>query len=169
MASGIMKSSGSTRRSNFSIWLGWQICVAGAAELSARSIRPRGGGLISRQGGGLGWVGAAAVVCEWLFCSAWAVSSRVMRRCNSTASGGTSWWRSQKAVLVDCTGRDGAMEVGAAASEFLQLWGCLLCVVRATRWPSILVIGALGDAAGAWCCGLLVFSRWRSVPSMLLP
>lgn len=50
-ASGTMESSSSMRRGSFSTWLVWQLCVAWAMGLSARSMRP---GLTSRRGGGPG-------------------------------------------------------------------------------------------------------------------
>jgi hypothetical protein len=88
-------------------WIGWQSCVACAARLSARSTPLRGGGVTFRPGRRP----RMSVRRPWSMssfpCAAWAAGGWVVRRCGSSASGGTSGWRSRKVVcelrgLVSC-------------------------------------------------------------------
>ena len=70
---------------------------------------------------------------------------RIAISCVSTTSCGMSGQRPRKAVLVDCAGRSGAVDVETAASRYLHLRGHGPRVARATWLSSMLVFVVVFD------------------------
>jgi hypothetical protein len=141
--------------------LGWQPYAACVARLSARSARLRGGVLTFRS---RRW--PRMLVRRMRSTSSWSYAARVaggciMRRRGSSASGGTSGWRSRKVVLVVCLAWRSSWMSGHGPKHSRCL-GHRPSVMWTTRLPSMLVV----SVALAHLRGGLAFSSLfeRPVP-----
>jgi hypothetical protein len=113
--------------------------------------------------------GVAAVVCEWLSCSARAVGFQVVRRCNSRVSGATSGRRPRKVVLVGCAGHGrtvGGRGSGPGSSSSVEALS--LCrvgdkvVLDVARWRD-------DHRNLRKVCGMQVSSPWWERPESAPP
>jgi hypothetical protein len=159
---------GSMRKGGALALFEWQPRTTGAAGFSARLMHSRGGSWLD-VGAAAPDFGVAAVVCEWLSCSARAVGFQVVRCCNSAVSGATSGRRPRKVVLVGYAGRGGAVGGrGGGPRSSSSVEALSLCRVGD---KVVLDVARRRDAHRNMrkVRGLQVSSPWRNNPSLLLP